>query len=155
MKLKSLILVTGAAGALLASGTVVALATPGSGIAATILAKGTLAQPAHVETSDIHFHSNTALTLVTQRVELQPGGSSGWHMHPGLVLATVTQGTVTLHGSSCDTQAYSATESFMEPAFRPVMVTNDTGAVADFVVTYAVPAGSIVRIDSAAPDCAG
>ena len=152
MKLKSLIVVASAAAALLASGTMVALATPGSGIVGTILASGTLAQRANIQTSDIHFHSNGPTKLVTQRNDLVPGGSSGWHMHPGLVLATVTQGTVTLH-ANCDAQAYSQNQSFYEPPFSPVMVTNDTAASASFVVTYVVPAGSIVRIDAPAPDC--
>src|SRR5919201_6942493 len=81
MKLKSLIVVVGAAGALLASGTLVALATPGSGIAGTILANGTLAKRANIETSDIHFHSNGPTKLVTQRNDLVPGAASGWHIH--------------------------------------------------------------------------
>jgi quercetin dioxygenase-like cupin family protein len=118
------------------------------------LANGVLASRAQVETSDIHFHSNGPVKLVTQRIELQPAGSSGLHMHPGLVLATVTVGAVTFHGSACDTEAYSAGQSFVEPAFSPLMVTNDSGSVADFIVTYMVPAGSVVRIDAPAPDCA-
>ena len=80
-----------------------------------------------------------------------PGGSSGWHSHPGGAIVVVAQGEITIYrsvGSVCDAKTYTAGQSFVE---RPNDVQDgvNTGSVETIVyVTFpGVPAGGSPRID--------
>src|SRR3712207_7977179 len=42
------------------------------------------------------------------KVTLEPGGSTGWHHHPGVGLASVASGAVTVYNEECDTTVYEA-----------------------------------------------
>ena len=75
-----------------------AIATPGIGVlGAPVHARGTL-----VEQLDVHSGSGVELTargpldVVTQQIMIAPGGSTGWHGHPGPVLVTIKSGAMTL-----------------------------------------------------------
>jgi hypothetical protein len=41
-----------------------------------------------------------------QRLVFSPGGSSGWHHHPGILISTVQSGAVTLTQSDCSSKTY-------------------------------------------------
>ena len=83
------------AGAIALTG--VALATQGAGVTATVVARGTFADP-----TDIKFkvdtlgqevlHAPDAQDTVMQQIIIAPGGHTGWHSHPGPVVVVVTAG---------------------------------------------------------------
>jgi quercetin dioxygenase-like cupin family protein len=52
--------------------------------------------------------------LTVQDVALSTGGFSGWHFHPGLLLATVMEGSVEWYDVNCGLHAYNAGDSFIE-----------------------------------------
>ena len=60
-----------------------ATATPPSGIAAELLARGTVAQASHVRVAGIKLATRGPVDVATVQVTFQPGGSTGWHVHPG------------------------------------------------------------------------
>ncbi|MBI3746866.1 MAG: hypothetical protein HY264_10180, partial [Chloroflexi bacterium] len=66
-----------------------ALATGASGFAATPLARGTIGEPFHVNVGDLKLQTKGAVDVVTATVVVSPGGTSGWHSHPGIVIVTV------------------------------------------------------------------
>ena len=48
-------------------------------------------------------------------VTFQPGGSTGWHIHPGPALVTVKTGQLTLHrAKGCRTRTFGAGQTFLE-----------------------------------------
>ena len=83
-----------------------------------------------------------------------PGGSSGWHHHPGFVIVAVKSGSVTVWNSDCSQETYGAGSAFVESGDDPGQVTSVGGATN--IVTYVVPNVSplVFRIDDDPPACA-
>ena len=144
-----------AALAALAASTVagVALATPGSGITPTThVARNTLAGPVQINDARIKFQTKDAVDTRVQTLTFAPGATTGWHSHPGFVLISVTQGTLTLYGSDCVPHTYSVGQSFTETD-DPIVVRNETAEQATTVVTWIIPEGGSFRVDQANPGC--
>ena len=87
-----------------------------------------------------------------QQVDFPGKGTSGWHMHPGLVLVTVKTGSIVFH-FGCRTEQFSAGQSFVERPLEVGMAENVVDAPAQNLVTLVVPAGRAPRIDAPAPVC--
>jgi quercetin dioxygenase-like cupin family protein len=154
MKRKVLLTIAIGIGTFAIFGGGVAQATPASDFSGQVVAKGMLPGPREAVTDAVKFQTTGPTDAVTQRVEVLPGGNSGWHAHPGLVLVTVVSGAITFHDASCDSRIHAANESFIEPPFETGMVTNDSSTTpAVFYVTLVVPSGSPLRLDRAAPAC--
>jgi len=148
LKLACLVVIVGAAAAY--SSTL--LATPPSGSTNTPLARGT-------NTSDgtipLHFGTDVAMAQIT----VDPGGSSGWHSHPGGAIVVVKSGSLTVYqslGSQCTSVTYGAGQAFIE---RPGEVDDvfNTGTVPYvlFVTFPRVPQGDSARIDVPNPGTCG
>lgn len=135
-----------------------ALATPGSGIlGAPILARGTLDDRVKIkphEPSDV----------IVQQVTLAPGGSTGWHTHPGPAVVIVKSGSFTLYdggqqgdrddddghdGDACAGTTYSGGEVFFDSGYGNVHIGRNEGSTnTELYVTYLdVPVGAAPRID--------
>ena len=96
--------------------------------------------------------------LFVQSNVWQPGGSSGWHTHPGHSLITVTAGTVTVyHGDdpTCTPHHYEAGQGFVDAGGDHVHLVRNEGALeARSITVQLIPAGAARRIDAPAPpDC--
>jgi quercetin dioxygenase-like cupin family protein len=124
-------------------------ASPGTGVTATIVAQGATNTRVHVE-------ANGATEVVYQRVTIQPGGTTGWHYHPGPVLAVVESGTLTHDDDHCRVTTYVTGEAFEEdPGPSHVHMGANLGATPVVLdVTYVVPGGGPLRIEAQAPSCA-
>jgi quercetin dioxygenase-like cupin family protein len=124
-------------------------ASPGAGVTATIVARGTTTDKVHVE-------ANGATEVVYQRVTIEPGGFTGWHFHPGPVLAVVESGTLTHYDDRCRADTYVTGEAFEEdPGPDHVhMGVNLGGTPVVLDVTYVIPAGGPLRVEAQAPSCA-
>jgi quercetin dioxygenase-like cupin family protein len=149
------------------------LATPSSNFAGTTLAKATLGEldvrahttvpadpgngsvPANVW--ETLLKTNGSTDLYVQQNTWQPGGSTGWHTHPGPSLVIVTQGTLTVYDSSdptCAPQVYSAggSNEFVDVGSGDVhLIRNESGDIAKTVAVQFVPAGATRRIDAPQP----
>jgi hypothetical protein len=134
-------------------------ATPGTGFTATTLAQG--------QFDDISVHAHTLPAdwqakiktkglsdLYVQSNVWAPGGTTGWHTHPGPSLITVTAGAVTAYDGDdplCRPHVYSQGMGFVDPGGRHVHVLRNEGNVeARTIAVQLVPAGAARRID--APD---
>ncbi|MET9659525.1 cupin domain-containing protein [Streptomyces sp. NPDC006510] len=126
-----------------------AVATPGSGVSGTVLAKGTSAGKLRVQTPN----GSTDVTFRTITVE--PGGSTGWHTHRGQLIAVVKSGTLTRTLDDCSVEVTPAGSSFIEPSgadHRHIGRNLGTEPVVLWV-TYLLPEGSELSDDADAVDC--
>jgi quercetin dioxygenase-like cupin family protein len=93
--------------------------------------------------------------LYVQTNEWQPGGSTGWHTHPGHSLIIVTEGTVTTYEGDdpgCEPTVYTKGMGFVDPGGGHVHnIRNEGGATAKTVAVQLIPAGQARRIDAPNP----
>jgi quercetin dioxygenase-like cupin family protein len=134
-----------------------ALATPPVGVTSTLFAVGQFdeidaktlssAWQARIRTkgeSDLHVLQNTIV----------PGGSFGWHSHPGPSLVIVKTGALTLYKGDdpdCTPHVIEAGSGFVDDGGDVHLVRNE-GSIATVVyVTSLVPRGAMRRIDEPSP----
>jgi hypothetical protein len=93
--------------------------------------------------------------LYVQSNVWQPGGSTGWHTHPGNSLIIVTAGTVTEYegaDSACKPRVYTKNMTFVDPHGGDVhIIRNEGNVVARTTAVQFIPAGTPRRIDVADP----
>ena len=169
MRMSSLRLPVAAAAAFLLLLTVVSvtLGTPGAGvISAPILARGDFSDQVDLK---IKFSTpygtgvSNALSageVIVQEITIAPGGTTGWHSHPGPVVVVVKAGALTYvredHGTCFET-VYGAGTAFVDPGQGHVHTAFNRGT--ENLVLYAtyfdVAAATSPRIDEpvAAPAC--
>jgi quercetin dioxygenase-like cupin family protein len=145
--------------ALAAVGT--AIATMPSGIAVTTFVRAPLAanKPnggVKASADNVQLHTKGATDVAIQTITSPPGGSSGWHSHPGVVLVAVQSGTVTFYDQDCHTTQYGPGQAFIEAGDDAQLVRNNTTSNAVLYVTLIVPSSATsLRIDKPQPaDCA-
>ncbi len=136
-----------------------ALATPGSGVVAELVARGSV-DPAD-KMALLHAvsrHRSGPWTIVDQNITIQPGGHTGWHTHPGPVLVVVKSGSLTLYGgtspSTCPSETFTAGQAFVDPGGGFVHIARNEGTEpTQLSVTYIVPgaADAPFRIDAPQP----
>jgi quercetin dioxygenase-like cupin family protein len=141
--------------ALLTAGLVVGVIAVASGSAPSGFTSVQIArgQSGHVF-AVVQFKGND---IVTAQNNIDPGGSTGWHSHPGLAVIALQAGQATLYsepvgGGKCSAHTYSAGQVFLE---RPTDEENavNTGGVPEVagVTFFNVPHGGSARIDRPDP----
>jgi quercetin dioxygenase-like cupin family protein len=142
--------------ALAVAGT--ALATMPSGITVTTFVRATLdANKPHggvkaYSGDRVKLQTKGATDVATQTITSPPGGSSGWHSHPGVVLVAVQSGTVTLYDAHCHTTRFGPGQAFVEVGDHALLVRNNTTSNAVLYVTLIVPKSvPSLRIDKPQP----
>jgi len=89
-------------------------------------------------------------------ITFQPGGSIGWHTHPGPVLVTVASGALSIiNASDCVHRVYAAGKAFIDPGQGNVHVGfNETdGETVAYATFLDVPAGQPATIPADDPGC--
>jgi mannose-6-phosphate isomerase-like protein (cupin superfamily) len=134
-----------------------ALATPASGFKGTTIARGTF-EEFSIRTqyplpgfggpeTDLWFSllkTKGDSELFVQSNEWQPGGTTGWHSHPGFSLVMlIGEGTITAYeyeGDHCTAHVYSANSSgTLIDANHVHMLRNEGSVVARTVAVQLVP----------------
>jgi quercetin dioxygenase-like cupin family protein len=134
-----------------------ALATPGSGVTSTLFAVGNFQEleaktlsskwQARISTkgaTDVHILEN----------RITPGGTFGWHSHPGPSIVVVKAGALTLyHGDDpgCTPHVVPAGSGFVDDGGDVHVVRNEGSVEAVVYVTSLVPQGAGRRIDEPSP----
>ena len=145
---------TAVLGALIA---VPAHATPASGFVGTVQWQGLL-DPMNVKVKtdgiDLRIHSKDQVNLVVTRIAIAPGGTSGWHTHPGMSLVTVTSGEITLYDAAlCTARRLTVGQTFVDEGGDHVhLVRNETSAPASVGAVQLVQPGVPGRIDAPRPN---
>ena len=147
-----------------------AWATPAVGFTATTIMSGPLeeidvfSKPIIPDSSETDRQAKAWLSLqqTTEPSDLyiqsniwQPGGSTGWHTHPGHSLIIVAAGTVTEYEASeldCKPHIYTEGMSFIDSHHDHAHILRNEGDnVARTIAIQLIPAGEARRIDSADP----
>jgi quercetin dioxygenase-like cupin family protein len=146
------IMTLGFAGLMVALNAVPGAATPVAGFHSTVVARGTDMSPGTLPIKQ-------GMDVVVVSLTLDPGGTSGWHSHPGGAIAVVQTGSLTLYesiGGHCVVTVYPAGTAFIErPGDVVIAVAGSNGATLG--VTFpSVPLGASTRIDQDDPgSCPG
>ena len=145
--------------------------TVASGFVSTAVARGN-AGAFDIRSTDgfvVEIKAKDNTDIAVSNVVVAPGGTSGWHSHPGPVLVIVKTGTITFyragkHGGqngddehsnngrnapTCSRTVYPAGSAFVEvPAPGHVMLAKNEGSTeATVTATYFAPPGAALRID--------
>ena len=141
------------------------LATPGSGVTSTVFAVGqfddidattltdidptdaTLFWQARIKTK-----GSTQIYVLENRIA--PGGTFGWHSHPGPSLVVVKTGALTLYladDPTCTGIVVLAGKGFVDNGGDVHVVRNEGSVETIVYVTSLVPEGFARRIDEPAP----
>lgn len=167
MTLRVALAVALAVGAL---GTGDVLATPASGFSGTTLALGRfggidvfnhVALPESAQAAKhwgrvwLSMQKTRGLSdLYVQSNVWEPGGTTGWHTHPGHSLIIVTAGTVTAYDGddpACQPRVYTQGMGFVDRGGDHVHnLRNEGGVEARTIAVQLIPGGATRRID--APD---
>ena len=91
--------------------------------------------------------------FIVQDVSYFPGGHTGWHSHPGILLVSVTEGSIEWYNANCERTVYNVGDSLTESTATH-FVRNVGSVNARFMVTYVLAKGQPRRIDQPAPACA-
>jgi hypothetical protein len=153
---RRLILLTGLI-ALAGIGVGVALATlPSGGRTVDYAVTGTIPEAVHFNADRIKLQTKDVANVVTQLITYQPGASSGWHSHVGIVVVVVKDGAVTRYESDCVGQTFHEGDVFIETGdMGPIVLRNDGAAPAHLAATFVTnpPVPANLRIDQPNPGC--
>ncbi len=136
-------------------------ATPASLVTNTPLGTGTLSPVnLQVKTGDWMLGLRTkgdSDVIVTESV-VAPGGSFGWHSHPGPSFSVVKSGTLSFYRAddpTCTPQIYHAGDTLIDPGNAVHIGRNEGSVDLVLIVTRLVPHGAASRIDEPNPGNCG
>ena len=133
-----------------------ALATPPKDATVTPLTRATLGKfEANNDGIEVESEQRSA-DIAIAKVVLKPGGSTGWHSHPGVTLVSVASGTVAGYDKKCEKTVYKAGEGFADLASNDAghVVRNKGNEKAVLYATFLVPTNTTdegLRIDEPKP----
>jgi quercetin dioxygenase-like cupin family protein len=136
-------------------------ATPVAGVISTPIAMGQFDEiDAKTVSSSwqarIDTKGQSDLYVLENRIA--PGGTFGWHSHPGPSLVIIKTGALTLYlaaDPTCTGHVVSAGSGFVDNGGDVHLVRNEGSVETVVIVTSLVPRGAVRRIDQPAPaNCA-
>ncbi|WP_439658849.1 cupin domain-containing protein [Lentzea sp. HUAS TT2] len=123
-----------------ATAPAVAGATPGRGVTAVTIFDQTVGDTQYV----------------VREITIAPGGSTGWHYHPGPVRGVVTKGVLTHHDSDCAVDGVYRPGQFISESSGTGYVhigRNLANAPLVLIVSYQNPAGGPLAVSTPNPGC--
>lgn len=126
--------------------TVVLAADGGlSGVHVTPLSQGTIGTKVKASTAGIKIKTLGPRLVLVTAITVDPGGTFGWHSHPGPVLVTVNKGTLTLyraHGKDCVKSTYNPGDAFVEPGADVHLGRNEGSEPVELNAIFLAPTGT-------------
>ena len=100
-----------------------------------------LAQGFNPENNAI-LHMKGATDVLQADLIFQPGGTAGWHIHPGPLVVVIKAGALTeIHSNGCMT-VHPAGSAFFESPDEVHNVVNNTSVVTEVLATFLSPTGT-------------
>jgi quercetin dioxygenase-like cupin family protein len=130
-------------------------AMPPAGVTTEILGRGTTLAGFKIHVDGIKVESKNAAGFTVAHMTFAPGGTTGWHVHPGPVLVIVKTGSLTKYSAGdCIAQTYGAGQAFVENGPTDEnLVRNDGSVPAETIMTFITPSDTPIRDDPPPPAC--
>jgi quercetin dioxygenase-like cupin family protein len=111
--------------------------------ATNLVAEAELTERVHVNSDRVKFKTKDPVDVRVQEVTVAPGGRSGWHHHPGMVIVAVQTGAVTVVHADCNGTTYGVGSPngsvFVESGDQPAEVRNATEQPVKLYATFIAP----------------
>ena len=101
----------------------------------------------------LQLQAQGATDFYVQQLILAPGGYSGWHTHPGLLIGTVVSGAIDFYDANCTKHSYTSGQVFMEND-QVHGIINIGSVNTELSIAYLVKHNQARRIEADAPVCA-
>lgn len=133
----------------------IASATAPSGVTAEQHVAGAkLAKRQNVNADGVRFRTKVPTAVSVLTLTIEPGGTTGWHSHPGLAVIAVTEGTGKLYSADCSKKTFRAGEAFVEDGDDPPTVfRNESARPVVLTVSFIAPRRAAIIHDEADPGC--
>jgi hypothetical protein len=126
--------------------------TPPATVTTQIMAHGTTTSGFKIHVGAMKVSAKGRVDFTDAHLTFAPGGTTGWHVHPGPVLVIVRSGAVTRYSADCKPEVFSAGQGFVERGPKDVNMVRNNGSVpAETEVEFITPVGAAPRIDTPAP----
>ncbi len=113
-----------------------------------------LADHIKVNADGVKFQTKVPTEVSVLTLTVEPGGTTGWHSHPGLAVIAVSEGSGKLYSTDCSSQTYVAGQAFVEGGDdKPTMFSNESSSPVVLTVTFVAPRGDAIIHDEPAPAC--
>ena len=129
-----------------------------SGVTPTVLARGTypgfnVRSDPHGAIADLRAHSTAPVDIIVRQHDYAVGSTTGWHVHPGPIFITVTQGTLTYYelDDPCTPHVVTAGQGFVDTGDGHV-VKNLSGEPAQDISVITAPVGGVFRTNIDPPN---
>jgi quercetin dioxygenase-like cupin family protein len=138
-----------------------ALATPIVGLISPLLSVGNNSANLHAygrattatgEPFEVMLRTQGPSTYSTQVAAFGFPAHNGWHSHPGMVVVTVTSGSITWYDQNCAPTVYKKGDSWLEGSQVHAFKANSKGV--QLAAWFITAQGEALRIDQPAPACA-
>jgi quercetin dioxygenase-like cupin family protein len=129
-----------------------------TGVHITPLSKGTLASGVHAKAAGIEITTNGRKDILVTKITVDPGGSFGWHSHPGPVLVTVGKGTLTVFDATkhgCQRSTVASGDAFIEDGHHVHLARNEGSARVELNATFLARPGTteFLKTEPEPPGC--
>ncbi|NTY59359.1 cupin domain-containing protein [Mycolicibacterium sphagni] len=117
-----------------------AAATPGVGVEGVVMSQATL----------------NGKDYISREITIAPGGTTGWHYHPGQVFGVIKEGTLTHYDGDCSVDGvYNPGDAITERSGTGYVHEGRNEGSTPLVmwVLYIDPAGSPLAVDMPNPGC--
>ena len=140
-----------------------ALGTPASGFIVETARGPLVDRPLNVNMEfengakgEVELKTKGAIEIANQRIEIAPGGTLGWHSHPGPTVVTVQRGTLSFyHAEECTEEIeYRTGQSFSNLPHEIHLAKNEEAQPVVIYAFYFVPHRTppvALRIDQPSP----
>jgi quercetin dioxygenase-like cupin family protein len=105
----------------------------------------------HSTDNNVILHMKGQTDVLQADLIFQPGGTTGWHIHPGPVVVIIKSGALTeIHSNGCMT-VHAMGSAFFEQPDEVHNVVNQTGSVTEVLATFLSPVGTQPLIPATDP----
>ncbi len=101
----------------------------------------------------LHLRTQGATDFYVQHIIVGPGGYSGWHTHPGLLVGTVVSGSIDFYDANCQKRSFTTGQVFTENTEVHAII-NTVTVNSDLSIAYLIKHNLPRRIEADAPTCA-
>jgi quercetin dioxygenase-like cupin family protein len=115
------------------------------GVHITPLSAGTIGSRVHAHSAGIGIETQGPRDMLVTSIVVDPGGSFGWHSHPGPVLVAVSKGTLTFYepkGARCSRSTITANHAFIEDGQDVHLARNEGSAPVELNAIFLARTGT-------------